>query len=900
MTKQQLVAELERSRQRTDQLETELQQCTRRMHSIVRAASVGIGVIAGDVFQRVNDAWCVLTGYSESDLVGQSLSSLFPDPEIKEVLRNLQPDPATSETRETRLKHQKGHDLAVRVTCSRVEASEGEDEFVLLLSGREHEESPAESASGSETLLQSLINGIDESILMLDTEGRVLVINEEGARRNQTTPEEMRGKEVFSFMPPEVAKTRKSYFKKILRDRKAIRFRDQRPDGRVYNNLAYPIYNITGAIDRVAVIAQDITKRDQAQQDLLETKETLQALIEASPLPMIDLDLEGNVRTIWNRAAERTFGWSREEVLGKPLPIVPDGHQEEFAALRNRVENGELLMGIAITRRCKDGSPIHLNLSTAPLHDPRGKVVAIMSVLADVTQRKQAEEQLRKFKLGIERSGEAIFTTDPNGVIEYVNPAFTEIYGYTREEAIGRTPRLLKSGRHSRGFYNEFWETILSKQVMDGEIVNKTKSGDLLTIQASINPILNEENALLGFLAIQRDVTEQQQLEEQFRQSQKMESIGRLAGGVAHDLNNLLTPILGYSELLVSKLQENDTLLGYAQQIHHAADRSRDLTRQLLAFGRKQALKMQVINAASGITGFEKILRRTIREDIRLTFHYAPETGAVRVDQSQIGQVLLNLAVNAQDAMPEGGLLRFEITNVHVDSGEAKKHREISPGEYVMLTISDTGQGMDPEIRAHIFEPFFTTKRDGQGTGLGLATVYGIVKQHNGHILVDSEPGRGTTFRIYLPRVAENSADPEVPAPHPHASRGNETILVVEDNDMVRNYVYSILIEQGYQVLEAAESGSALDIVRAQNGNIDLLISDVIMPVVNGRELYNRIAADYPGMRVLYISGYTDDVISQHGVLEEGVSFLQKPFSNQQLLEKVREQLDTKGDETRN
>ncbi|HKJ66320.1 MAG TPA: ATP-binding protein, partial [bacterium] len=346
-------------------------------------------------------------------------------------------------------------------------------------------------------------------------------------------------------------------------------------------------------------------------------------------------------------------------------------------------------------------------------------------------------------------------------------------------------------------------------------------------------------------------------------------------------------------ELLTRIIHDDETLVSYAQQIHHATDRAKDLTQQLLAFGRKQTLKMETIDSGAAISKFEKILRRTIREDIDLQFHLKPESGHIRIDQSQIGQVIVNLAVNAQDAMPEGGRLTIGTDNIKLSRREAQRIPELVPGSCVLITISDTGEGIDSEILPQIFEPFFTTKRNGEGTGLGLATVYGIVKQHQGHISVVSEKGHGTTFRIYLPLVEPDTDEPTRSAELSRSTTGEETILITEDDDMVRNYVRNLLMEKGYQVIDAGDGTAAIKAVEKQSGDIDLLISDVIMPGMNGKELYDHINDRYPDIKVLYISGYTDDVISKHGILERGISFLQKPFSNKQLMKKIREILDS-------
>jgi PAS domain S-box-containing protein len=388
------------------------------------------------------------------------------------------------------------------------------------------------------------------------------------------------------------------------------------------------------------------------------------------------------------------------------------------------------------------------------------------------------------------------------------------------------------------------------------------------------------------------DITERQRLEEQLRQAQKMEAVGRLAGGVAHDFNNLLTAILGSAELLLSRLGPDHPERVEAEEIRKAAMWAANLTRQLLAFSRQQVLDPQVFDLSAVVADMDKMLRRLIRADIVFRSQLAPDLGAVRADPGQIEQVIMNLAVNACDAMPDGGTLRIETSNVDLDAGHEQEHVPAVPGRYVMLTVSDTGTGMSTTTQAHIFEPFFTTKERGKGTGLGLSTVYGIVKQSDGYVWLESEPGRGTTFKVYLPRVDAPIAI-KAPAPDRSASiDGDETVLVVEDQEPVRRLTRRVLETHGYAVLAAADGPEALHVAEHHAGTIHILVTDVVMPGMSGREVGRRLAAERPGMRVLYVSGYADDLIVNHGVLEPGLAFLQKPFTPEALARRVREVLD--------
>ncbi len=412
-----------------------------------------------------------------------------------------------------------------------------------------------------------------------------------------------------------------------------------------------------------------------------------------------------------------------------------------------------------------------------------------------------------------------------------------------------------------------------------------------------------KDGEIIGYVGTITDITERKQAEEalrqseeQLRQAQKMEAVGRLAGGVAHDFNNLLMVMRGYGELLLNQLDANDPLRRNAEEIQKAAERATALTQQLLAFSRKQVLQPKVLDLNAVVTEVEKMLRRLIGEDIELTAVLDLALGRVKADPGQIEQIILNLAVNARDAMPQGGRLTLKTANVTLDQAYVRQHLGATPGPYVLLAVSDTGVGMDAETRSHIFEPFFTTKGAGKGTGLGLSTVYGIVKQSGGTIWVESAPGRGTTFEIYLPLVEEATANGELhPALPPPTPGGTETILVVEDEMSVRKLAAEFLGSNGYRVLEAQDGAEALQVCEEHRAPIHLLLTDVVMPGMSGRELAVRLVGARPEMKVIYVSGYTDDAIVQHGVREEGTVFLQKPFSLDALARTVREALDSKG-----
>ncbi len=522
----------------------------------------------------------------------------------------------------------------------------------------------------------------------------------------------------------------------------------------------------------------------------------------------------------------------------------------------------------------------------------------------EVIERRKVEGALReseeKFSKAFHTSPYALtISRVEDGKFFEINEAFSVITGFTREEALSNSSLELNLWVNREDRKTVVSDLMEGKCVASREYLFNRKNGGVSTGLFSTQLMsLNNETCILSSI---NDITDRKQaeqekakLEEQFHQAQKLDSIGRLAGGVAHDLNNLLSPILGYGEMLLSDAAENGATEKPLQQIVNAGKRARDLVRQLLAFSRKQALQYKNFDMNTLLRDFEKLLRRTIREDVSIRMNLAESLPLIKGDVGQLEQVVMNLTVNAQDAMPDGGHLTIETARVALDESYLEEHKDVTPGPYVMLMISDTGCGIDSDTREHLFEPFFTTKEKDKGTGLGLATVYGIVKQHGGNIWVYSEPGLGATFRVYLPVSTDSPEADEADSRILSESElyGSETILVVEDNLQVRNLTRSLLKRQGYKVLAAESGKEGLSMMDQHEGPVHLLLTDVIMPDMNGKQLFERISQTYSDVKVLFMSGYTDNVIAHHGVIDPGVQFIQKPFSMKGLAAKVRETLD--------
>ncbi len=518
----------------------------------------------------------------------------------------------------------------------------------------------------------------------------------------------------------------------------------------------------------------------------------------------------------------------------------------------------------------------------------------VIDQVAGVLARARLDQRHRRLSEAIEQSAESVIITDTAGILVYVNPSFERITGYPSAEVLGKKLSMLKSGRQDAAFYEDLWKTISSGQVWHGRFINKRKDGTLYTDDATISPVRSENGTIVGYVGVQRDVTRELQLEEQYRQAQKMEAVGLLAGGIAHDFNNLLTVINGFAEMIQFELPpDNLHLQKLASRVRYSGTRAAALVRQLLAFSRREFVEPKILNLNKIVTDISKMLERLIEENIALRTEFAPDLWAVKVDAHQIEQIVVNLTVNARDAMPDGGLLMIETENKLLDDEFAAAHLGLSPGRYVLLTVTDSGTGMTDDVKEHLFEPFFTTKEQGKGTGLGLATVFGIVKQYQGAIYVYSEPGKGASFKIYLPAFVDTSEEEGTPEQVRGIPRGTEVVLVVEDEAAVRDLAAYMLRRQGYTVIEAGNGEDALRIAEKRTGKIDLLLTDTVMPKMSGHVLANEFKVLYPDTKILFTSGYTDKNVMRQGMAESGIEFIPKPFSAAELARKVRTVLDS-------
>jgi PAS domain S-box-containing protein len=633
----------------------------------------------------------------------------------------------------------------------------------------------------------------------------------------------------------------------------------------------------------------DITDRRRMEEELRETAERLEMIIGRAPVAIVTCDGVGRV-TSWNLAAEQIFGWTPEEALGCRFAELV-GAGDDLAC--ERAPAGSVVDAEARWRK-KYGAPVDVSVSSAALTDADGAPRGGVAIIVDMTERRLAEAERHRLSAVVGQSPGCVMVVDLEGSIIYVNPAFERLSGYSSADLTGRNHRVINTGVVGQTELDDVWRRALSGEMWSGIITQSRKDGRTYEFGASISPIRDAGGEIIEVLIGGRDVSREHQLEQQMLQVQKMEAVGRLAGGVAHDFNNLLMAIGGYTDLILAQLPEGDPRREYAAQIQKASEQAGALTQQLLAFSRKQVVAPGVLDLNRVVTDVERMLQRLIGEEIDLVTTLKAQPALVRADRSQVEQVIMNLVVNARDAMPSGGTITIAVSDVTAGDSESPSDLEdVQPGLYATLTVRDTGVGMDAGVRERIFEPFFTTKGPGYGTGLGLSTVYGIVSASGGRIGVETAPGQGSTFTIYLPGVADaGEVSPVAPPVNETAApRGRETILLVEDETGVRNLVRAVLERYGYTILEARSGPDALR-VASQQSAIDLLLTDVVMPRMSGRELAELLTGQRPGLRVLYMSGYTDDEVMKHGVREKEVNFIQKPFRPDIIARRVREILD--------
>jgi two-component system, cell cycle sensor histidine kinase and response regulator CckA len=635
----------------------------------------------------------------------------------------------------------------------------------------------------------------------------------------------------------------------------------------------------TDAAEAIARVSGLVVQGRRAQREKLRLQESYQDLTDMLPEAVFETDLDGRI-TLGNQSALANFGLSEEDIrtgISTVSLICPEDQKRAGRALRKLAETGQRQGPTEYTLIRKDGSRFPALISTSVIRE--GNRVGLRGIVVDLSSTRHSERHTAQLEAAVEQTGEGILITDSIARILYVNPAFLRFTGVERDELIGQLPAVLGSGENEAASFKRMWQILQQGSPWQGIMRGKRRDGSDYFLNANVSPVRGESGAITNYVAAMRDVSYERELEERYRQALKMEAIARLAGGIAHDFNNLMTAIGGHTELLKDTFEESDRRYADADQILEAVDRATSLTDQLLAFSRKQIIQPKRLNIADVVSDMRGVLQRLLGEHIALSLELEDGLPDVAIDPNQLEQVVLNLATNAREALGDGGGLTIQAqTEAGPDCGA------------VLLVVTDNGSGMDPETVSHIFEPFFTTKDAGQGAGLGLATVHGIVEQNLGTIAVSSSLSTGTVFTIRLPALERRPGTEEEPSAETSAPKEN-LVLLVEDEELVRTLTAKILRQSGYEVLDAESPAVALELVRKDHPVLALVITDVVMPGMTGKDLADQLTILQPGVKILFMSGYTNEVISSKGIQDGSVHFLQKPFSPTTLMNKIDEVL---------
>ncbi len=824
-----------------------------------------------------------LLGYPAAEIVGRSAAALAPPGQGAALVRRLRSshdDPPVRVAAATELRDRDGRAVAVECVVAPTRDAGGRLRSTNVLLRRT---GPGTTGGSRREVRRSFLEFMPVAIVGVDAHGLVWLCNAAAAQAFGRPADTLQGQQLPVELAPlltvapdaaEVTITRLDGTTAVLRSR------------------SFPVPEVGEVPGGHILMASDITDL-RVTQGALATETSRAAaeearyrlLFAANPLPMWVYDLETLRFLEVNDAAVTRYGYTRDEFLH--MRITDIRPEADVATLIEHVhaDRPALQDSGPWRHRRKDGTLLYVEVVSHTLEFV-GRP-AVMVVAHDVSARLSAEAERDRLAAAVEQSIDSIVMFDLDNRITYMNAAVERSTGFSRAELLGQPAAALAGGAPIE-VEPEIDAARAAGRTWAGAVTGRRRDGTTSQVEITVSPVRDSAGRLMGSVSVGRDVTRERALEEQLRQAQKMEAVGRLAGGIAHDFNNLLTIVSGNTQLLLDEVADGPAR-EEALEISGAADRAASLTRQLLAFSRKQVLAPEVLSLGAVVGELGPLVRRLVGEDIATTVRVDDAGRAIQADRSQIEQVVMNLVVNARDAMPQGGSLALAVSPVDLDASYAAGHAGVAPGPHVQLSVSDTGLGMDDETREHAFEPFFTTKQPGTGTGLGLSMVDGIVRQLGGHIWLYSERGMGTTFKLYFPAIPREASAPLMPvlAPEP-AAAAFRTILLVEDEQGVRNLARRFLASAGYAVLAASGPAEALDLIRAHATSIDVLLTDIVMPGGGGPQVATELLAVNPTARVVYMSGYSEDTISHHGVLDPGTALLHKPFNRDGLLQTVR------------
>ncbi len=872
-----------------------LRASEKMLQGLLLASPVGIMHTRGGRIQWANKAWEEMFGYRDPHeyLNMQTRFLCVSEDEYQQLHNALYVSARTGPAeRDADMIRKDGAVFRGSVRMNFLDANDptqGTISAITDITGRKRiEESLRYSEEKYRVLVEKTLEGV-----VVAQDGRLRFVNQTACQIIGYEPEELVDHPFTEFIYPEDAQmVLERHRRRVAGEKFETRypFRIVRKDGEVrWVEIDSGIISWEGH-PAALFFMSDITERRRMEEELRQSQQWYQSFVENS---FDGIYVQKGPKIVFaNSQLYRMLGYAPGELVGMDHWLVyhPEYHDltRRRALARMRGESVEPQYEVVLQR--KDGTTFYGEISAKAIEV--GGEPGVQVWVRDVTQRRKAEEVQRRLATAIEQAAEAVVITDPEGIINYVNPAFERITQYSKEEAIGQTPRILKSGQHDEAFYRTLWETITDGRAWTGSFVNRKKDGALYREDATISPVKSPSGSIVNYVAVKRDITRETELQQQLLQAQKMEAVGTLAGGVAHDFNNLLQVVFGYTQMLMSKKPKDSAEWQSLSKIASAAKRGAELVKGLLAFSRRTPTSPRLLNLNLVVQETKTLLERTIPRMIRIDLKLEQDAPMIYADPSQVEQILMNLALNARDAIDESGILTIESGAAELDEEFCREHFGARPGRYAVLTVSDTGHGMDQETLTHIFEPFYTTKEIGKGTGLGLAMVYGIVKQHEGYIACESTPGVGTTFRVFFP-VAEHIEQETPPAERQSSAVGGaETILVVDDEEPVRNIMTDLLTQAGYKVLNASSGKEALDVYRSNQKEISLVLLDLIMPEMGGRECGRKLLSLDPHVKIIVCSGYTSEGRGVRDAVPGAKAFLDKPYEPIALLELIRKVLD--------